>query len=275
MTSTSAEHDGFHTLESLGIAHTIDSNGRPQISIEFEANRHFGMAQCRAMLDQTKKRWNLVTISQVKFADGELASYRRPKRAEQRGSDRSSRSRSSRWTDALPLTAHVEYFKDIDWDATYLGPLDSWSLALRLHVSSLLADSRPAVIYWGPQRVAICNEFAKDVVARQLGTPTDLMGAPFATIFPALAHDFEPMFENVAKQGIALDTIDVNIFPERDWGVEECFFSGQFLPLRNESGQVEGFYNRAEEVTKENIGHALSNCTKPGFDIRICLASHL
>ncbi len=253
MTSTRAEHDGFHTLESLGIAHTIDSNGRPQISIEFDANRHFGMAQCRAIFDQTTKRWNLVTVSQTKFADGGLASYRRPKGTEQNGLGHSFRSRISNWTDSLPATAHVEYFKDVDWGATYLGPLNSWGLALRLHVSSLLADSRAAVIYWGPQRVAICNEFAKDVVARQLRTPTDMMGAPFATIFPALAQDFEPMFESVARDGVALDTADVNISPERDWGVEECFFSGQFLPLRNENGQVEGFYNRAEEVTKENI----------------------
>ena len=226
MTSTHAEHDGLYTLESLGIAHTIDSNGRPQISIEFDANRHFGMAQCRAIFDQTTKRWNLVTISQTKFADGGLASVRRPI-ASRNGSRRSSRPRLEDWTDNLPPTAHVDFFKEVDWGATYLGPLHTWSLSLRLHVSTLLADCRAAVIYWGPERVAICNEFAKDVVARQLQTPTDLMGAPFAMVFPALAQDFEPMFESVAREGVGLDTVDVNLFPQRDWGVEETFFNGE------------------------------------------------
>ena len=52
------------------------------------------------------------------------------------------------WTDGLPATAHVRFFKSTNWAATALGPLKDWNLALRLHTHSIFADSRSACLYW-------------------------------------------------------------------------------------------------------------------------------
>ena len=62
-----------------------------------------------------------------------------------------SQSRSSpraTWTDVLPKTDHVQFFKDTDWSKTPLGPLHSWSQGLCQIVCVLMSDSRPASLVW-------------------------------------------------------------------------------------------------------------------------------
>jgi hypothetical protein len=46
----------------------------------------------------------------------------------------------------------------IDWSATPLGPVGSWSPVLRTMVRGCLASSFPMVIHWGPQRVALYTD---------------------------------------------------------------------------------------------------------------------
>lgn len=56
------------------------------------------------------------------------------------------------WTSDLPDSDHVQFFKNTNWAATHLGPLESWGLALRLHTFTTFADSRPACLYWYDSR---------------------------------------------------------------------------------------------------------------------------
>jgi hypothetical protein len=52
------------------------------------------------------------------------------------------------WTDALPNNDHVRFLKSINWGDTLLGPIHAWSLTLRQAVYQVIADSRPATLYW-------------------------------------------------------------------------------------------------------------------------------
>lgn len=53
------------------------------------------------------------------------------------------------WTADLPDSEQVRRFRSFDWPArTSLGDLRSWSIAARIHVFTLFADSRPACLYW-------------------------------------------------------------------------------------------------------------------------------
>ena len=52
------------------------------------------------------------------------------------------------WTDYIPTTDHVEFFRSREWGKTPMGELKTWSFALRLHVFMVLADSRAACLYW-------------------------------------------------------------------------------------------------------------------------------
>lgn len=52
------------------------------------------------------------------------------------------------WTEVLPRIQHVQFFRDTNWSATPLGPLQSWSSLLRQMTRFLMSDSRPASMFW-------------------------------------------------------------------------------------------------------------------------------
>ena len=52
------------------------------------------------------------------------------------------------WTDDLPMSEHVQFFKSTDWSATALGPLETWSGCLRQMTRFLMSDSRAAIMFW-------------------------------------------------------------------------------------------------------------------------------
>lgn len=52
------------------------------------------------------------------------------------------------WTNDIPESDFLTFFLSVDWSRTPLGALKDWSIALRLYTFQVLADSRPAVVYW-------------------------------------------------------------------------------------------------------------------------------
>lgn len=62
--------------------------------------------------------------------------------------DRSTSTVSSCWTDILPKTEHVDFFKSTNWVATPSGSLDTWSPEMRFATNMVFSDNRPAVVCW-------------------------------------------------------------------------------------------------------------------------------
>ncbi|TVY43257.1 hypothetical protein LSUB1_G000910 [Lachnellula subtilissima] len=52
------------------------------------------------------------------------------------------------WEILLPSTDHVRFFASADWAATPLGPLSTWSAALRLQTFAVMSDSQAGCLYW-------------------------------------------------------------------------------------------------------------------------------
>lgn len=55
---------------------------------------------------------------------------------------------SEDWTTLLSATAHVDFLKSRNWHKTSLGLMISWPPTLRLMTMTMLADPRPANLYW-------------------------------------------------------------------------------------------------------------------------------
>lgn len=154
------------------------------------------------------------------------------------------------WTDAIPDNDHVRFFKTTDWAATPIGPLDGWGSALRLYTFQVLSDSRPACVYWGPGRIAIYNEAFVPVAG--LAHPA-LMGSRFDTAFPEVASIFCPMFDMAEQTKKAVEVVEIPLMVERSGFLEESFFTGNFNPIREDTGRVGGFYNAVMEITRQTI----------------------
>lgn len=52
------------------------------------------------------------------------------------------------WTEQFPRTTHIQFVLDTDWSVTALGPMSTWPITLRLMTRKMLADPRPACLYW-------------------------------------------------------------------------------------------------------------------------------
>ncbi|KAE9965699.1 hypothetical protein EG328_009480 [Venturia inaequalis] len=176
------------------------------------------------------------------------------------------------WTEVLPDTKHIRLFRSVDWARTRLGPLPSWDHTLRQSTYQVLADSRPACLYWGPEYVAVYNAA---FVAHAGRKHPGLMGSGFGdeAAFPELFPFVEPMLELARSTGIAQDVIETPMTTERNGYLEETFFTGSFTPIRNGHGQIEGLYNALVEVTKQLISErrtAMLNAisTGPQFTTR-------
>src|SRR6476661_797867 len=65
--------------------------------------------------------------------------------------------------------------RSLDWGATPIGPIESWSPALRMMVRFLLANRFPLLLWWGPQYVSIYNDAYRPILGtkhpKALGQP--------------------------------------------------------------------------------------------------------
>lgn len=52
------------------------------------------------------------------------------------------------WVNQLPASEHTQTFESVDWSATALGPLETWSDSLRQMTRLLMSDSRAAALFW-------------------------------------------------------------------------------------------------------------------------------
>lgn len=65
------------------------------------------------------------------------------------------------WTRDPPpenLTPHQRSIRNVDWKTSPLGPMSQWCDQLRQMVLVVVADPKPAVIYWGQERALVYNE---------------------------------------------------------------------------------------------------------------------
>lgn len=153
---------------------------------------------------------------------------------------------SSSWTDTIPKTEHNALFLECDYGPTTLGPIANWGPALRLYASMVFADSRSSGVYWGPNRIVFYNE--KFGVICGEAHPFH-MGRGLQEAFPTVWEQINPVLNEAEKTGQTVDVENILLFMIRRGFLEEAYFIGQFIPLRGDSGEIEGFYNTVYEST--------------------------
>nr|POE78664.1 hypothetical protein CFP56_62915 [Quercus suber] len=154
---------------------------------------------------------------------------------------------STRWLDSLLSDANLDRFRACDFGSTSLGRLEDWGPALRMYASMIFADSRGSCVYWGTERVTFYNEKFSNFLADR---GPSMMGKSLAEAMPIVWDQFRAVFDQVQNTGRPVDVEDILVYVDRQGFLEETFFIGQFLPLRGDSGEIEGFYNTTFENTQ-------------------------
>ncbi|KAF2027286.1 putative histidine kinase HHK11p [Setomelanomma holmii] len=148
------------------------------------------------------------------------------------------------------LSEHMEFFRNVDWAKTPLGPMTAWPPELRIAVNVCLNDLQPCVLFWGPDFVMIYNE----PYIQLLGVmhPT-AMGASARVVASQYWHTFQPLIDHIDATGNAVRDIEIPIFIDRHGFLEETYWSFEFIPVLDNDGYIAGYSHPLFEATKHKL----------------------
>lgn len=146
-----------------------------------------------------------------------------------------------------------ELIRRFDWRATSLGPLAGWPESLVTLVRLMLASRQPMFIVWGRDRITLYN----DGYAEILQAKHPAIGQPFAAIWPEIWDDLAGIVER-AYAGEAVQMDDIPLVMTRRGYPEETHFAFSYTPVRDDRGEVHGFFCACTETTGHVLEHRRS-----------------
>lgn len=132
--------------------------------------------------------------------------------------------------------------RSFDWRETPLGPLSGWPQSLRTAVDLLLASPQPTYLAAGPELQSFHNDAYLPLLE---GRSSPVIGQPLRVVWPDLAPSLERSIQRVLA-GEAIRFEDAAFKIAR---TAEVWFSGSWVPLRNERGEVFGFLSIFTDTT--------------------------
>ncbi|MBC8989598.1 PP2C family protein-serine/threonine phosphatase [Micromonospora chalcea] len=143
-----------------------------------------------------------------------------------------------------------EAYGRVDWAATPMGPVESWSPTLRTTVELTLQTRFAVTTFWGPELIMVYNEAYVPLIGDK--HPAAL-GAPAAAVFPEIWDTIGPMLTGVLAGGPATWSQDLELFLDRRGFAEQCYFTFSYSAVRGSDGRVEGVIDIAAETTEQVV----------------------
>ncbi|MFZ0641445.1 MAG: response regulator [Candidatus Acidiferrales bacterium] len=143
--------------------------------------------------------------------------------------------------------------RSTDWSKTPLGPVESWSPALRMMVPFLLANRFPQLLWWGTRFCCLYNDAYIPVLGEKhpwaLGRPTE-------EVWHEIWHVLRPLIETPFRGGPATWMEDLPVEINRKGFVEETHFTIAYSPVPDETaaGGIGGVLATVHEITAKVIG---------------------
>ncbi|KAH7411103.1 aerobic respiration control sensor protein arcB [Cadophora sp. MPI-SDFR-AT-0126] len=159
------------------------------------------------------------------------------------------------WTLPHPkgqLSSHVIFARSIDWGATPLGDMKSWSREFRQIACLLMAHPFPLALFWGAELTVIYNQAYAQTVAGM--KHPQLMGTGFRGPFKELWDSVSAIFDECRHTGKSVAVYDQMLPMERQGFVEETFYTWSLTPLYGGTDQMLGLYNSPFETTRQTRG---------------------
>jgi two-component sensor histidine kinase len=136
--------------------------------------------------------------------------------------------------------------REIDWSATPLGPIESWPIALKTTISTILNSRFPAALTWGPEMTTIYNDAFRPI----LGNKPEAMGRPFSEVWSEVWEEIRPIaLKAYAGEATFIENAPLQII--RFGAPEQAFFTFCYSPLRDDQGRVAGMLDTVIETTSK------------------------
>ncbi|MFC0676714.1 PAS domain-containing protein [Lysobacter korlensis] len=137
--------------------------------------------------------------------------------------------------------------REYPWATSALGQPQTWDSALKTLVPIILGSNQPMFVAWGASRTLIYNDAYAELLANK---HPDALGRDFLEVWHEIREDLRPIVEG-AYAGTPVQMDDIELWIERRGYREETHFSFFYSPVRNEHGEIGGFYCACNEITTQ------------------------
>ena len=142
---------------------------------------------------------------------------------------------------------------DVDWDATPLGPPETWPKSLESVVRLMLTSRFSMWMGWGPELTFFCNDaYRRDTLGNKYPWA---LGKPSWTVWSEIWDDIGPRVNAVLAEGVATWDESLMLFLERLDFTEETYHTFSYSPIFDDFGKVNGLLCVVKEDTEEVIAH--------------------
>ncbi len=143
-------------------------------------------------------------------------------------------------------------YRETDWAATPLGPVESWSPNLRTMVRLALNSGSPMSLHWGPELTVLYNDAFIPLLG--MAKHRDALGRSTKEVWSEGWDDvIGPLMHQVVSEGKPVGHQDLPLVLERNGYPEECYFTFSYNPVLDDAGEVVGVCNISTETTRQVI----------------------
>ncbi len=141
--------------------------------------------------------------------------------------------------------------RSMDWAATPLGPVRTWSATLRSTLALCLDSGFPILLNWGSDLVAVYNDAFTPLIG---GKHPEALGRPAKEVWPESWDAVGARLDEVLVRGRTLRFTDERQILERNGYPEECYFTFSHSPIRDVDGTIVGLFTASTETTAQVVG---------------------
>lgn len=133
------------------------------------------------------------------------------------------------------------------WSNSPLGPPEDWPQPLKTLAGVMLTANQPMFLAWGAQRTLLYNDAYSEILGNK---HPSALGRDFLEVWSEIRADLTPIVE-AAYAGEPVHMDDIELWMERKGDPEETHFAFSYTPVRDETGQVAGFFCPCVEITQQ------------------------
>ena len=143
--------------------------------------------------------------------------------------------------------------RSFDWSKSAIGPIESWSPALRMMVGFMLANRFPLLLWWGPTFCSIYNDPYRPVLG--VKHPWAL-GKSVSECWSEIWHVLKPLIETPFNGGPPTWMEDIQLEINRYGFLEETHFTVAYSPVPDETAPrgIGGVLATVHEISEKVVG---------------------